>query len=67
MSLGFMLSNGLPFEKPPLLLVPSVCIGKPSITYKGSLPAEIEPVPRMLILNGCPGSPDVCLTLTPAI
>ena len=40
-------------------------IGVPSITYKGSLPALIEPIPRIRILLTEPGAPDALVTVTP--
>src|SRR4029078_3956553 len=64
---GLILSNGLPVEKEPLdTLVELTVKGKPSITYKGSIPPLIDPEPRIWMLNPLPGVPVVCLTLTPA-
>ena len=44
-SFGSILSKGFPVEKTPSPLTVEVANGNPSITYKGSLPAEIDPVP----------------------
>ncbi|MNT92224.1 hypothetical protein D3C72_2334720 [compost metagenome] len=41
--------------------------GIPSITYKGSLLAESEPIPLMLTLFLPPGIPEEEVTTTPAI
>ena len=40
--------------------------GTPSITNSGSLPADIELVPRILILALAPGRPVAAVTCTPA-
>ena len=40
-------------------------IGTPSITYNGSLPAVIEPIPRMLTRFLLPGTPDADVIFTP--
>ena len=36
-----------------------VLIGTPSITYRGSLPAFIEPIPRMRIAGAEPACPEL--------
>ena len=41
-------------------------IGNPSITYKGSFPAEIDAEPLILITGAEPGSPDGTETSKPA-
>ena len=66
--LGSIVASGLVelFPWPTEVETPAPVIGKPSITYNGSLLAFIEVPPRILILNEASGPPSDCTTCTPA-
>src|SRR4029079_7430956 len=43
----------------------SFSMGKPSMTYSGSLLPVTDDPPRMRIDNAAPGADDACVTMTP--
>src|SRR5256886_8070944 len=72
MSSGFSAARGFKPRIPSVNRVPVVAsfrfvvIGTPSITYNGSLPAEMELPPRMRTIVPAPGCPLEETTWTPA-
>ena len=71
MSPGFSAARGFKPRIPSVNRVPVVAsfrfvvIGTPSITYNGSLPAEMELPPRMRTMAPAPGWPLEVTTCTP--
>ena len=66
MSLTAMVAMELMVSPKLKILASSLVIGMPSITSRGSLPALIEEIPRMLIRSPEPRFPDPVVEITPA-